>query len=89
MYGTCGRIDNKADFDFDICIHFGGARYIIKVAQKTATHGSVLFPVTVLLYIYYIYIYMSMYIYDILFLFPPSVFLKSLFKNPLSQIRLF
>ncbi len=31
MYGTCGRIDNKADFDFDFDLHM---RSLVSVSSS-------------------------------------------------------
>ncbi len=41
------HISKRIYFHFHLSIHFGRPRYIIKVAQKNATHGSVIFPATV------------------------------------------
>ncbi len=37
MYGTCGRIDNKADFDFDLLIVYCLKQWFSKCGMRTTS----------------------------------------------------
>ncbi len=45
MYGTCGRIDNKADFDFDFDMPTCQWQYVFDLCLQWKAHDGVILKV--------------------------------------------